>query len=148
MKRFRRILHATDFSTASKRAFEIAVEFAKQNKAELLLVHVLVPHVIYPPDADADPAFYLELERTTRRQAQSSLDALVGQVKRRKVKVTGLLLRGTAHDQIVRSAKNRRADMVVIGTHGRTGISKLLMGSVAGRVISEATCPVLTVRGK
>ncbi|HEY3302178.1 MAG TPA: universal stress protein [Candidatus Binatia bacterium] len=148
MKRFRRILHATDFSTASKRAFEIAVEFAKQNRAELLLVHVLVPHVIYPPDAEADPTFYLELERTTRRQAQSSLDALVGQVKRRKVKVKGLLLRGTAHDQIVRSAKNRRADMIVIGTHGRTGISKLLMGSVAGRVISEATCPVLTVRGK
>jgi nucleotide-binding universal stress UspA family protein len=148
MKRFRRILHATDFSTASKRAFEIAVEFAKQNKAELLLVHVLVPHVIYPPDADADPAFYFELERASRRQAQSSLDALVGQVNRRKVKVTGLLLRGIAHDQIVRSAKNRRADMVVIGTHGRTGISKLLMGSVAGRVISEATCPVLTVRGK
>jgi nucleotide-binding universal stress UspA family protein len=148
MKRLRRILHATDFSSASKRAFETAVDFAKQNRAELILVHVLVPHVTYPPDTYADPAFYLELEKTTRRQAQSSLDALVDKVKRAKIKVTGLLLRGVAHDQIVRAAKNRRADMVVIGTHGRTGLSRLLMGSVAGRVIAEAFCPVLTVRGK
>jgi len=148
MKRLRRILHATDFSAASKRAFDMAVEFAKQNKAELLLVHVLVPHVAYPADTDADPKIYIELERSARRQAQSSLQALVNKVKRAKVKATGLLLKGTAHLQIVRAAKNRRADMIVIGTHGRTGISKLLMGSVAGRVIAEASCPVLTVRGK
>ena len=148
MKRLRRVLHATDFSTASKRALEMAVDLAKQNRAELLLVHVLVPQVTYPPDTDADPAFYLELERTTRRQAQSSMDALVNKVKRAKVKTTGLLLRGIAHDQIVRAAKNRRADMLVIGTHGRTGIRRLLMGSVAGRVIAEASSPVLTVRGK
>lgn len=148
MKRLRRVLHATDFSTASKRALEMAAELAKQNGAELLLVHVLVPHVTYPQDTYADPAFYLELEKTVRRQAQSSLDALVAKVKKAKVKVAGLLLRGSAHDQIVRAAKNRRADMVVIGTHGRTGISKLLMGSVAGRVIAAAACPVLTVRGK
>jgi len=148
MKRFRRILHATEFSTASKRALEMAVDLAKQNRAELLLVNVLVPQVMYPPDTYADPAFYLELERTTRRQAQSSMDALVQKVKRAKVKVTGLLFRGIAAHQIVRAAKNRRADMIVIGTHGRTGISKLLMGSVAGRVIAEASSPVLTVRGK
>jgi len=76
------------------------------------------------------------------------MDALVNKVKRAKVKTTGLLLRGIAHDQIVRAAKNRRADMLVIGTHGRTGIRRLLMGSVAGRVIAEASSPVLTVRGK
>jgi nucleotide-binding universal stress UspA family protein len=146
--KLRRILHATDFSSASRRALEMALDLAKQNKAELILVHVLVPHVTYPPDTYADPAFYLELERTTRRQAQSSLDALVDKVKKAKVKVTGLLLRGIAHDQIVRAAKNRRAGMLVIGTHGRTGIRRLLMGSVASRVIAEASTPVLTVRGK
>jgi len=148
MIRLRRIMHPTDFSSASNRALQIAVEFAKRDKAELLLVHVLIPHVIYPPDTDGDPALYIELERTARRQAESSLEALVNKIKRAKVKVTGLLLKGTAHDQIVRAAKNRRADMIVIGTHGRTGISKLLMGSVAGRVIAHASCPVLTVRGK
>jgi universal stress protein A len=148
MKRLRRILHGTDFSAASKRAFDMAVEFAKQNKAELFLVHVLVPHVDFPADTYADAEFYIELERSTRRQAQSSIEALVDKLKRAKVKATALLLKGTAHGQIVRAAKNRRADMIVIGTHGRTGISKLLMGSVAGRVIAEASCPVLTVRGK
>jgi nucleotide-binding universal stress UspA family protein len=148
MKRVRRILHATDFSSASKRALEMAVDLAKQNRAALLLVHVLVPHITYPPDTYEDPEIYLELEKTTRRQAQTSLAALVNKVQKAKVKTTGLLLKGIAHDQIVRAAKNRRADMVVIGTHGRTGLSKLLMGSVAGRVIAEASCPVLTVRGK
>jgi nucleotide-binding universal stress UspA family protein len=99
-------------------------------------------------DSEADPAFYVDLERSTRREAQSALEKLTDKLKRAKVKVTGLLLKGTAHDQIVRAAKNRRADLIVIGTHGRTGLSKLFMGSVAGRVISEASCPVLTVRGK
>jgi nucleotide-binding universal stress UspA family protein len=151
MKRIHRILrimHATDFSSASTRALETAVEFARWHRAELFLVHVLVPHIYYPADSDADPAFYVELERSTRRQAQSALEKLTNKLKRAKVKVTGLLLKGTAHDQIVRAAKNRRADLIVIGTHGRTGLSRLLMGSVAGRIISGASCPVLTVRGK
>jgi universal stress protein A len=148
MKPIRRIIHATDFSRASTRALETAVEFARRHRAELFLVHVLVPHISYPVDSEADPAFYVDLERSTRREAQSALEKLTDKLKRAKVKVTGLLLKGTAHDQIVRAAKNRRADLIVIGTHGRTGLSKLFMGSVAGRVISEASCPVLTVRGK
>lgn len=148
MKRIRRILHATDFSRASTRALETAVEVAKRNKAEIFLAHVLVPNVAYPADSYADPAFYVELERTTRRQAQSALEKLAKKIQKRKVKVRGLLLKGSAHTQIVRAAKSRRADMIVIGTHGRTGLSKLFMGSVAGRVIAEAPCPVLTVRGR
>jgi nucleotide-binding universal stress UspA family protein len=55
---------------------------------------------------------------------------------------------GSVDDQIVNAAKSKKANMIVIGTHGRTGLSKLLMGSVASKVISLATCPVLTVRGK
>ena len=148
MLRIRRILHATDFSSASKRALEIAVDFAKQNKAELLLVHVLVPNLAYPADSMDDPVLYIEIEKTTRRQAQSQLEKLVSQIQKARVKVKGLLLRGTAHEQIVRAEKNRRADMIVIGTHGRTGLKRLFTGSVAGRVVSEATTPVLTVRGK
>ena len=52
------------------------------------------------------------------------------------------------HEQIVRAAKAQRADLVVIGTHGRSGLAKFFVGSVAGRVVSAARCPVLTVRGK
>jgi nucleotide-binding universal stress UspA family protein len=64
------------------------------------------------------------------------------------VRATGLLLDGAPHDQIPRAARRNRADLIVIGTHGRTGLSKVLLGSVAERVIRSATCPVLTVRGR
>jgi nucleotide-binding universal stress UspA family protein len=77
-----------------------------------------------------------------------NLSSLMKKAKKAKVKVKTLLLKGTPHTQIVKAAKNRRADLIVIGTHGRTGISKFFMGSVAGRVIAMAHCPVLTVRGR
>jgi nucleotide-binding universal stress UspA family protein len=59
-----------------------------------------------------------------------------------------MLLDGTAHERIVRAARSKRADLIVIGTHGRTGLARLFLGSVAGRVVATATCPVMTVRGK
>jgi len=59
-----------------------------------------------------------------------------------------LLAEGPAHEEIVRIAKRKRADLVVMGTHGRSGLAKLFLGSVAGRVVAAAPCPVLTVRGK
>jgi nucleotide-binding universal stress UspA family protein len=148
MKRIRRILHATDFSGASKRALETAVDFAKQNKAQLFIAHVLVPNIAYPTDSYADPTLYIEIERNERRHSESQLKKIITNLQRSKVKATGLILRGTAADQIVRAARTRKADMIVIGTHGRTGLRKLLMGSVAGRIVSESTVPVLTVRGR
>jgi nucleotide-binding universal stress UspA family protein len=69
-------------------------------------------------------------------------------LKKSKVRAQSLLLRGSAHDQIVKAAKSKKAGMIVIGTHGRTGLAKLFLGSVAGKVVSSATCPVVTVRGK
>jgi nucleotide-binding universal stress UspA family protein len=57
-------------------------------------------------------------------------------------------MEGVTHEQITRAARSKRADLVVIGTHGRTGLAKFFLGSVAGRVVSTASCPVLTVRGK
>jgi len=88
------------------------------------------------------------LEETTKQEAETSMKKLMEKLHKLKVNAKSLLLRGTAHEQIVRSAKSRRANLIVIGTHGRTGLSKLLMGSVANQVISTAHCPVLTVRGK
>jgi len=98
MKRMRRIMHATDFSSASSRALAKAVELAKQNKAELLLVHVLAAIIPYDPgDGYADPYLYIELEKSTQRQAQSSLEALVKKVKRARVKVSSLRARPSRH---------------------------------------------------
>ena len=65
-----------------------------------------------------------------------------------KVRARGLLLEGVAHDQIVRAARRKKADLLVLGTHGRTGVARFFLGSVAGRVVASAPCPVLTVRGK
>ena len=59
-----------------------------------------------------------------------------------------MLLDGTAHERIVRAARSKRADLIVIGTHGRMGLARLFLGSVAGRVVATATRPVMTVRGK
>ena len=75
------------------------------------------------------------------------LAALTAKAKKSGVKVVGLTADGSPAQQIVRVARSKRFDLVVIGTHGRTGLAKFFLGSVAGRVVSTAPCPVLTVRG-
>jgi universal stress protein A len=146
---YSRILHATDYSKASARALEEAVALARQNHAELLVLHVIDPVAPYVAGEDIGGAeLYMKLEETTKQEAETSMKNLLEKLRKLKVNAKSLLLRGSAHDQIVKAAKSRRANLVVIGTHGRTGLSKLLMGSVANKVVSTAHCPVLTVRGK
>jgi nucleotide-binding universal stress UspA family protein len=148
MSRIRRILHPSDFSRASRMAFTKAVEMAAANRAELLLVHVLAPVVPMVGDGYLSPQIYEEIETSARTQAQKQLDTLVTAAKKGGVRAKTLLLGGVAHEQIIRAARSKRVDLIVIGTHGRTGLAKLFLGSVAGRVVSTASCPVLTVRGK
>ena len=146
---FSKILYATDYSKASARALDEAIALAKQNRAELLVLHVIdavPPYVAGEDIGGAD--LYMKLEETTKQEAETSMKKLMEKLRKLKVNAKSLLLRGTAHEQIVRAAKSRRANLIVIGTHGRTGLSKLLMGSVANQVVSRAPCPVLTVRGK
>ena len=145
----RRILHATDYSKASARALDEAVGLAKQNHAELLILHVIEPMSSYAAGEDFGGAeLYMKMEESAKQNAQRSMQKLMRKLQQAKLNAKSLLLNGTAHEQIVNAAKTRKANMIVIGTHGRTGLSKLLMGSVAGKVISLASCPVLTVRGK
>lgn len=145
----RKILYATDYSRASARALDEAVRLARQNDAELLVVHVMEPVTPYVTGEDFGSAeLYMKLEETTKKEAEFSMNKLLDKLQKSKVKAKGLLLKGTPHDQIVSAAKRRNADLIVIGTHGRTGLSKLFMGSVAGKVVSTASCPVLTVRGR
>jgi nucleotide-binding universal stress UspA family protein len=148
MSRIRRILHPSDFSRASGAAFARAVDMARTNRAELLLVHVLAPVVPMVGDGYIAPNVYEEIEASARAQAQKQLDGLVARAKKAGVRARGLLMDGVPHEQITRAARAKRADVVVLGTHGRTGLAKFFLGSVAGRVVSIATCPVLTVRGK
>jgi nucleotide-binding universal stress UspA family protein len=144
-----RILYATDFSKASARALDEAVSLAKQNKAELLIVHVIEPMGQYATGEAFDgAALYMKMEEAAKEDAERAMQKLMRKLQEAKVKATSLLLHGRAYDQILRAAKNRKANMIVIGTHGRTGLSRLFMGSVAGRVVAGATCPVVTVRGR
>jgi universal stress protein A len=149
-KHFTKILYATDYSKASARALDEAIALTKQNGAELLVLHVIEPMTSYVAGEDIGGAdLYMKLEETTKQEAENSMKKLMDKLRKLKVKAKSLLLRGgTAQDQIVRAAKSRRASLIVIGTHGRTGLTKLLMGSVANQIVSTAHCPVLTVRGK
>jgi nucleotide-binding universal stress UspA family protein len=148
MPTFRHILHPTDFSRASAKAFATAVELARANRAALTVVHVLTPVVPVAGEGYVLPETYEQIEAAARAAAQKQLDRLVAKAKPAGVRATGLLLTGTPHDQIVRAARSRRADLVVIGTHGRTGLARFFLGSVAARVTALAPCPVLTVRGR
>ena len=148
MKQFRRILHPTDFSRASGPAFATAVNLAKQTRGELMLVHVLIPTTPFVADGYVSPRTYQELEAAARGDAQRRLSALLAKAKKAGARTTAILLQGLPFDQIVRAAQRKRADLIVMGTHGRTGLPKFLIGSVAERVIPRAPCPVLTIRGR
>ena len=143
---FRRILHPSDFSPAARRAFRKAVELAKANGAELVITHVL-PTLPLMPDTYIAATTYNEMLGAQRAGGQQQLNRLVAAAKAAGARASGTLLGfGIPADSIARLAKSRRADVIVIGTHGRTGFQRALMGSVAARVIALARCPVLTVR--
>ena len=144
----RRILHPSDFSRTSGAAFKKAVEMAKANRGELMLVHVVSPAIPVAGDGYVSPKMYEEIAASSRAWAQKALGKLVAKAKTAGARAKAAVLEGSAHDQIVRFARSKHADLVVMGTHGRSGVAKLFLGSVAGRVAAAASCPVLTVRGK
>ena len=144
----RTILHPTDFSTASRAAFTHALALAREERAELVLVHVLATVMPMVGDGYVSPQTFDDLQRSMHAQAQKQLDRLLAKAKAARVRARGLLYEGVAADAIARAARAKRAKLIVMGTHGRTGLSRLFMGSVAERVIGTAPCPVLTVRGK
>jgi universal stress protein A len=148
MRVFRRIVHPTDFSGASRPALARAIDLARQNRASLVIVHALAPLILPLGDGFVSSGTYAALDRRAREQARKQLTALIARARQRGVEATALLLDGVPHEQIPRIARRRRADLIVIGTHGRSGLSRVLLGSVAERVIRLAPCPVLTVRSR
>ena len=145
---FRRILHASDFSSASRAAFRKAVELAKASRGSLLIAHVL-PTLPVMADAYVAATIYEELLRGQRAAGKKQLDRLVAAARTAGARASGILLDfGVPAERIVRLARAKRADLIVMGTHGRTGFKRAVMGSVAARVVALARCPVLTVRGR
>ena len=144
----RRILHPTDFSVASRPAFRRAIALAKTERAQLVVAHVL-PVIAVVPDAYMSPQTWNQLERGERMAAQRQLNKLLAEAKRAGVRARGALIdTGVTHERIVRFAQTNRIDLIVMGTHGRSGVVKAILGSVASRVLASARCPVMTVRAQ
>jgi len=148
MARIRRILYPTDFSGAARAALGQAIDLAKTNRAELTVAHVLAPPVLYVGEGYAYPQVYDRLIAASRAEAQKRLAPIVARAKAAGIRAKGLLMDGIPADRIVRAAKAKGVDLIVLGTHGRTGLARFFLGSVASRVVATAGCPVLTVRGK
>lgn len=142
----RKIVVATDFSAASRPAFAAAVDLARRDGARLVVLHVMVPPS--PFVGDDLPGSWLELEARARRDAERRLAAAASQAERSGIATTGTLVKGVPAEVIVRVARREGADLIVTGTHGRSGLGRLFMGSVAARVLGTAKCPVLTVRDR
>jgi nucleotide-binding universal stress UspA family protein len=148
MTRIRRIVFASDFSKASRKAFTTAVTMAKQNGATLTIVHVILPFTPIVPEQYINTDTWAQVDRQARQWSATQLRNLTTRAKTAGVRAVGLLEEGDPVTLIVRVARAKRADFLVIGTHGRTGLAKFFIGSVANRLVATASCPVITVRGK
>ncbi len=139
---FKKILCPTDFSEASRLAIDVAADLAARDKGELCVVHV----VEVEPPLPSDPNFVMEVpeyERTLHADAQRQLDALAACLK--NVTIRTMVGHGDPGSEIVRVAQEEAADLIVMPTHGRTGLDHLVFGSVAEKVVRHAHRPVLTL---
>jgi len=146
MTQFNRILAATDLTPASTPAIEKAIKIARENGAKLLIVHVYRPPHLTQAES-VGPGVYEEWDANLRANAERGLQPFIESSRRQLVDAQPLALPGIPHKAILEAAMQNGIDLLVMGTHGRSGVSRLLLGSVAARVISSARCPVLTVRG-
>jgi nucleotide-binding universal stress UspA family protein len=141
---FTKILCPTDFSEGSQQAVRVATRLAIEANAELVLLHAwFVPPLSYSMEVPFPPNVVQDIVD----DAQRGLDAAVREVIAAGAKnTTGRLLTGTPWHEIVSELEKQAYDLCVIGTHGRTGLSRILLGSVAEKVIRHSPCSVLAIR--
>jgi nucleotide-binding universal stress UspA family protein len=140
---FKHILVPTDFGEPSERAVDVAVDLAEKLGADLLLLHaVWIPASLYPY-ADG---LYLPIDEWNRA-GTTALDAAVAGLKTRYPRIEGLLATNDPAQAILEIAKKHGSDLIVMGTHGRRGLSRLFLGSVAAKIVRMSPVPVLTVAG-
>jgi nucleotide-binding universal stress UspA family protein len=143
---WKKILCPVDFSDTSRAAMEAAIELAGRFDAELLLVHAYpIPGYTFPDGSAVASARMLQELADEASRHLSEWKGIAEQAGARRVSVESAV--GDPAGEIVRAAADAKADLVVMGTHGRTGLEHALLGSIAERVVRRAKCPVLTVRG-
>lgn len=148
MTQMRRILFATDFSKASAKAFATALALAQTNRAVITILHVITPFGGWGTEESLQGRTLDLISAETRRWSQRQLTKLTEKARKAGIRAVGVVVEGDAGPQIVRAARSKRADLVVVGTHGRTGLVRFFVGSVAQRVVATAPCPVMVVRGR
>ncbi len=139
----KKILCPIDHSDCSKEALKYAVSFAMKDKAKLYLLHIIdIRSFSEGLDAMSKP---IPDEETLEQLRTKLLDCIPEEI-RDDMDVEATVIQGIPFAEIISTAKEKEIDMIVIGSHGRTGISHMMMGSVSEKVVRKAPCPVLTVR--
>ena len=140
------ILAPTDFSSHSERALRYACQLAERLGAPLHLLHVLSEIVPASPDPLLMPVMPPQFYKENEDRARATLDQLPDPSWEKPPSVVRAVRWGSPVDSILSYALDQRIGMIVIATHGRTGLSHVLLGSVAEHIVREAPCPVLTIR--
>lgn len=139
------IVVATDFSETSAHAVELATELAKQYGSKLVIAHCFeVPSYVYAGMMQAP----VDLLGPIEQAARSQMHDLLVETKKKHANVIGEVRSGIPADEIIAFSEENKADLVVVGTHGRQGVSHLVLGSVAEKVVRSSKVPVVTVPNK
>lgn len=141
----KRILVPIDFSEHSKNALQYAISFAKQYNAELILTYVIEP-TIYPADFSFGQVAVPNIENELCERGRLELDHLVETQIAGILPARTMIRTGKPFLEIIKTASEEYVDLIIIATHGHTGVEHLLFGSTAEKVVRKAPCPVLVVR--
>jgi nucleotide-binding universal stress UspA family protein len=145
---FKSIVVATDGSKYSAAAASEAIGIAKRNNARLTAVAVVPAELATPADIDFATIAREKLADQEMQAAEKNAKAVKEAAQKAGVDAQAFVMSGKPADAVMEIAKDQKADLVVVGSHGRTGLDRLLMGSVAERVIVLASCAVLVAKGK
>lgn len=140
-----RILVPIDFSEHSKRALKYAIPFAQQFIASIDLIYVVEP-TIYPADFSFGQAGFPNVEEELRAAGSNELDTLIKKEIAGRVPAKKVIRTGKPFYEIIQYAREAKMDLIIIATHGHTGMEQILFGSTAEKVVRKAPCPVLVVR--
>jgi nucleotide-binding universal stress UspA family protein len=139
------ILVPIDFSDHSKNALRYAIPIAAQFGAALRLIYVIEP-TIYPADLGFGQVVMPGVEEELRSKSEDELKNLIETEIGDRVVAKSIVRMGKPHQEILKEAKEENADLIILATHGHTGVEQILFGSTAMRVVRLAECPVLTIR--
>jgi len=145
--RIQLILVPVDFSETAKKALQYAIQFAAGFDAEVVLLHVMEPYLV-PPEMGYLPPQLAVNQQELEDSAREGLDKLCASEIGTRIRAQTKVRVGVPWVEIVSTAEETQADLIILATHGRTGLKHIFMGSVAERVVRHAPCPVLVVREK